>query len=569
MTALTQASIFEPRPQEEEPDAPPRSAPGPRPTTFIELFPTPRKLAERMLDGINFDEIGAVLEPSAGKGDLAAVVAKRVAYARDRYAYRDNDGKAAIDCIESEPDLRAALKGAGFRVVHDDFLTYHTAKSYDLIVANPPFSDGDRHLLKMLELARYGGRVVCLLNAETLRNPYSFERKMLAKRLAELGAEITYLPGEFESAERRTSVEVALVKVTIPDSLPKSVIIEELEAARPAEQLHAGPAEDLAHGDFVKAIIARYQFEVDVGVRLIREYNAVLPHLLNALHHGKDGDYRNPILELKIDDRKATGANILNDYVRRTRLKYWEALFQAPQFVSKLTSNLQKALAAKVEELGDYEFSYSNILSIQADMAGQTVAGIEDAILKLFDDLSHQHSWYPESSRNVHYYNGWATNKAWKINEKVIMPFYGKDWDGKLDVYRAGEQLRDIERCLCFLAGGTQPTLSLHRALEEAKLGGWGYEVECEHFRVKFYKKGTCHLTFNDERLLARFNIFGSQRKKWLPHNYGRKAYQDLAAEERAVVDSFEGKESYSKVVADPDAFLLDTGRMLALPEHK
>lgn len=530
--------------------------------SMTELFPTPRALCEKLLDGIDWGTISTVLEPSAGKGDLAQAVAVRVTGARRGgwYERTDDDGKDVIDCIEVEPDLRATLKGKHFRVVHDDFLTYRTAKQYSLIVANPPFADGARHLLRMLFLAQYGGIVRCLLNAETLKNPFSFERKTLCKKLAELSAEVVYLPGEFESAERTTSVEVALVKVCIPDSLPASIIVEELEAAKRVEEIRGAPNE-LASGDFVTAIVARYRFEIDVGVRLINEYNAVLPHLLSALR----GDSKKPILELRIDDRKANGY-LLNDYVRFTRLKYWEALFQAPEFTARLTSDLQKALFAQVEKLGDYEFSRVNILSIQADMAGQTIAGIEDAILKLFDELSHEHAWFAESAKNVHYFNGWATNKAWKINEKVILPFYGKDWDGKLDVWKATEQLGDIERCLAFLAGGKAPTIALSNAMQVAKLAGWGREVECEHFTVKFYKKGTVHIRFKDEKLLARFNIFGAQRKKWLPQNYGRVKYTDLTSEERAVVDSFEGEASYSKVTAEPDAYLLDTGRLLALP---
>lgn len=540
-------------------------------STFTELYPTPRTLADKLLAGIEWGEIETVLEPSAGKGDLARVVARHMTRLRDRYGDdgQDTKGKACIDCVELEPELRASLKGQGFRVVHDDFLTYRTAKHYDLIVSNPPFSDGARHLLAMLELVRYGGIVRCLLNAETLRNPYSYERKTLCKKLAELGAEVEYLPGEFESAERKTSVEVALVKVTIADSLPESIIVEELKAAQHAEELRTGAEDKLVSADFVQAIVARYRFEVDVGVRLIKEYRAVEPHLLNALRHGKDGDFRQPILSLSIEDRRVNGGTLTNEYVRLTRLKYWEALFQSPEFTAKLTNDLQKALFAKVEALGDYEFSHVNILSIQADMAAQTTSAIEDAILKLFDELSCRHAWSKEDdefSRNVHYYSGWATNKAWKINEKVILPFYGKDWDGKIDKWKTHEMLGDIERCLAFLAGGKPPTISLGQAIEVARLAGWGKEVDAEHFTFKIFKKGTVHLRFKDERLLARFNIFGSQRKKWLPQSYGRTRYADMTTEERAVVDSFEGAESYAKVVAEPEAYLLDTSRLLSLP---
>lgn len=57
-----------------------------------------------------------------------------------------------IDCVEINKDLRNCLKGAGYRVVGDDFLTYSTMKQYDLIVMNPPFSNGDAHLLKALKM---------------------------------------------------------------------------------------------------------------------------------------------------------------------------------------------------------------------------------------------------------------------------------------------------------------------------------------------------------------------------------------------------------------------------------
>ena len=39
-------------------------------TALTALYPTPRALAEKLLDGIDFDAVQTVLEPSAGKGDL-------------------------------------------------------------------------------------------------------------------------------------------------------------------------------------------------------------------------------------------------------------------------------------------------------------------------------------------------------------------------------------------------------------------------------------------------------------------------------------------------------------------
>ena len=44
------------------------------------FYPTPTNLADKMLAGIDWNLVETVLEPSAGKGDLASVVSKRMEY---------------------------------------------------------------------------------------------------------------------------------------------------------------------------------------------------------------------------------------------------------------------------------------------------------------------------------------------------------------------------------------------------------------------------------------------------------------------------------------------------------
>ena len=56
-------------------------------------------------------------------------------------------------------------------------MTFYTYKHYDLIIMNPPFDNGDKHLLKAIDLQKNGGAIICLLNAETLKNPYSKYKK--------------------------------------------------------------------------------------------------------------------------------------------------------------------------------------------------------------------------------------------------------------------------------------------------------------------------------------------------------------------------------------------------------
>jgi len=191
---------------------------------LLEFYPTPQHLIAKMLSGIDFEQINTVLEPSAGTGDICNEVNKKLKYVSNNYSREEYRGD--IDCIEIDGDLCAILKDKKYRVVHDNFLTYESKKKYDLIIMNPPFSEGDKHLMKAINMQEvFGGSIVCLLNAETLKNPYSNLRKTLVRLLDELNAIIEYLPGEFENAERKTKVEVALIKIVIPEK-EGSIIID-------------------------------------------------------------------------------------------------------------------------------------------------------------------------------------------------------------------------------------------------------------------------------------------------------------------------------------------------------
>ena len=61
-----------------------------------------------------------------------------------------------------------------------------------------------------------GGSILCIINAETLKNPYSKERKILVEKLKSYNAKIEYLENEFLDAERKTNVEIAMIYVDIP-----------------------------------------------------------------------------------------------------------------------------------------------------------------------------------------------------------------------------------------------------------------------------------------------------------------------------------------------------------------
>ena len=190
-----------------------------------DFYPTPYNLIEKMLSTVNFYMIKSILEPSAGKGDIVDAIRKKTA-PQSRW---DQEPRLDIDCIEINSDLRHILTGKGYRVVHDDFLTYDTMKEYDLIIMNPPFSNGCNHLTRALTMQEAsGGAIICLLNAETLRNPCTNELLALVRKFEEYHADIQYMSDTFSNAERKTDVEIALIKVNIPAPAKKSFIFDKL-----------------------------------------------------------------------------------------------------------------------------------------------------------------------------------------------------------------------------------------------------------------------------------------------------------------------------------------------------
>ena len=525
------------------------------------FYPTPEPLAKKLLEGLDWSFIESILEPSAGKGDLARVCAglrKQAGYngyyPTSEYSWNDAISNADIDCIEIDPALRAVLEQQNFRVIHDDFLTYETQKRYHLIAMNPPFDRGAAHLLHALDLMARGGEIRCILNAETLRNLYSDQRRELAKRLKDLNAEVEFVQDGFKDAERSTDVEIALVRVSIPMVHIDSSFMDEMRKA-PTYKTSTVASEyaDMVRYNEIDEWVNRHNYEVACGIRLIEEWSAMEPFILA----NPDGDLTNPILSLKVRSGGSDRDVTINEYIRQTRLKYWRAIFQHSTFTDKLTSNLLNDLQASVNKFKDYEFSAYNILTLIIRMNGKVAQGIEDTIIKLFDDWTAR-SYY-EDSPNRHYYNGWKTNDCWRVGKKVIIPFYDAfdTWDKRFRAWSVISRFRDIEKVFDFLdSGRTDWPGTFGNDFKVAEATGYTRNLDTKYFTCTFYKKGTAHLVFKDLDLLEKFNLFASQRKGWLPPNFGKKHYDDMSAEEKEVIDSFQGREKYEEILRRADYYL-------------
>lgn len=495
--------------------------------------------------------------------------------------YRRRTENPKQPLTEAEELERAALEKelADFKhhdrmkIIYNDFLNFHTYKQYDLIIMNPPFDKGDLHLLHALDLQKDGGKVICLLNAETIKNPFSKSRQLLKRKLDEYNADIEFLTGEFatEETERKTDVEVALVKVNIPEAKKTSFIIEGLKKAKEEqEEQEAEEATEIMRGDWVKQMVDQFNFELSAIKRLIDEYKAVAPYILNSF----SSQYSSPVVRLVIGDRDLDYGK--NEYVKIIRRKYWNEFFNKPEFTKLLTSDLKKTYEKTVDSMVDYDFTEYNAYTILQDLAKRLSGSLDDTILDLFETLTAKYSYFKDGDKNIHYYNGWKSNKAWIINKKVIIPLNGAfsyDWwnkryENKFDFSRVYSVLSDIEKSLDYLDGGhNESEINLKYMLETACDAGISRKIKCKYFYITVYKKGTCHIEFTDLDLLKKLNLYGSQKKGWLPPSYGKKTYRDMTEEEKAVIDEFEGEESYNKTLANRDYYLSGASNALMLGE--
>lgn len=128
-------------------------------------------------------------------------------------------------------------------------------------------------------------------------------------------------------------------------------------------------------------------------------------------------------------------------------------------------------------------------------------------------------------------------------------------------------KLQDIEKCFNYLDGGLTEAVDMENVLQFAEAHEITKDIALKYFRVSFYKKGTCHITFTNEELLKKFNIFGSQHKGWLPPSYGKKPYKEMSAEEKAVINDFEGEAEYNKVMLNREYYLFDTNSLAMLED--
>lgn len=477
-----------------------------------EFFPTPGSISYRMFQKVS-KNAKHFLEPSAGKGDIAEQIRRQRRY-------------ATIDCIEQQPELAAILADKDFPVVGHDWLDYSGVCYYDAILMNPPFSNGDKHLLRAWDFM-HNGEIVCLLNEETIKNPHTADRQRLVA-LIEKHGNVEYLGDCFRKAQRTTGVKVAMVylkKISNDDTL-------EMWASETTER---DPNADIGADANMLAIRDR------LG-NMQHYYDKANDHMIKAFQHirraalymdqneissppGTDWDKIIGLAWRNVNDARA-------EFIRAHRQGAWMSVFDLMDFRKWLDKRQTDQFVRDIERNGNVPFTKENIKGTLQNVFLQRGRLFEQSVANVFDELTRYYKG------NTNHHEGWKTNDNYMVNRKIIFPYgcrfetkygrsFGHCYGSQIDIYN------DLDRILSVISGQDfaecytiyQAMDTRFRALGYNVTSPFNNECESEYFHIKFFMKGTVHLTFKNKELWARFNITAAKGKTWI----GRNTQEDVA----------------------------------------
>jgi methylase of polypeptide subunit release factors len=513
------------------------------PELFIEMYHMiPRKARQ---------EANYIIDPSAGSGFIIEQLKK-------------DNFRRTYHAIENDPELIAMLQGKGITVINHDFLTYSGTDKYDIIIANPPFSEGDKHLLKAIDIM-YSGHIVFLLNAETIKNPCTNSRRMLTKKLEQLNATIKYKKDAFAFANRKTGVEIAMIHIHI-DRLVETDLFGGVTQTQVPKTGTIEDSKELTQKDSIKNMVAGYNRRVEIGTQTLLDYYKNYHHIGDFIHLATDLNDLNRSNNLTEELKKS-----LNLFLKNLRQSYWQDVLLLDKVKERMTVNKRKEFEKALQDNSFMDFTESNIRQFILNLINSYEDILTTAVLELFESMTHKYAYDEDLfKKNTHYFDGWKTNQAYYVNKKVIVPFYYQEafWDTCWEKwnlsYRVKEELNDIDKVMNYFDGKSK-YFSIVDAINGAFDRGQTKKILSTYFKINVYKKGTCHLIFRDKDILRRFNVTACKGKSWLPNDYGTKKYQNLAQNEKDLIKSFEGKKIYNQNVVESGTSLFRIKKILQL----
>lgn len=468
-----------------------------------QFYPTPLSLALKARTKFKSDVV-RLLEPSAGRGDLLAPLL--AGYNRG----------AKIDCIESDADNLAVLRDKKLNVIGHDFLTYAGGAMYSHILMNPPFEQGAEHVLHAWKIM-FDGEIVAIINAETLKNPYTRQRQTLTKLIADHG-EVEYLPGEFVTPEtqRKTAVEVALVYLRKQSEF-KATFIDALSIDKPASEHEK---------DAVNLDLKEMAIPTNMIQNLVIEFNLAAKALKQAAMYRARASHYLARFDRSIVDSSYNGSDLLgstttyfSDGYDKLKERAWSTILRSTNVTDKLSSGQQKAVEAQFTEISRLEFTVQNIYGFLDGIISQQATLQMGMLCEVFDMISKYHP------QNRSWFCGWKSNARHRVNAfkvmhtRFILPRCSMSYHASFS-WDDEKRFSDFDKVFAMLDGKDAEAIYSLEAMAKEKYKELrsGERVTSDYFDLRYFPQaGTLHFFPTRIDLIDRLNRLVGKHRQWLP----------------------------------------------------
>ena len=289
----------------------------------------------------------------------------------------------------------ASLRELGGKVAGYDFLATESLAEVDQIIMNPPFADGVKHVLHAWKCV-YDAEIVAIVNAETIKNPYSQERRALVDLIEKHGS-VEFLSNQFigDGVERETAVEIALIyleKKPEEAKLDLSAILDGLRKGDAAKGLEIEPemsqALALPQG-FIEGVYRAFKDAV-AAARQSALYEAISAQASSRLGvslaemqtKGVGSDFRKEM----VDVRKSANKSFQERY-EDLKQRAWAQIIRSSLLTDKLSNQARRKVEADAKSIYELEFSVANVHGFLAGLLESMGDIYADMVCGLFDSI--------------------------------------------------------------------------------------------------------------------------------------------------------------------------------------
>jgi hypothetical protein len=432
-----------------------------------EFFPTPKQVIDQM--GIDCFEKN-VLEPSAGSGNIVE--------------WLKENGAKSISACETNDKLRSILNGK-CNIIANDFFTVKADQisHIELIVMNPPFSKSAEHILHAWEIAPEGCEIISLCNWETINNAYSQERRELESLIENYGDDSVNLGNCFNDAERKTNVEIGLIR------LFKPVVSSEFdyEGFYLNEDEEPNETGIIAYNE-IRSIVNSYI----AAVKCFEKHQAIAEEMnryTSIVGYGCGFNFN-------VSYNKNIVAK--EDFARGMQRRCWDYIFEKMNIQKWVTSGVMKDINKFINSRKNYPFSMKNVYRMLEIIVGTKGHTMNRAIVEAIDNLTKY------THENRYGLPGWKTNEGHLLNKKFIVDWMIDSRWGGFSIRSSSnyEKIEDLTKALCYVTGNNYDSIStirdtFHNMRNQLTTNYW---YSSGFFEFKFFKKGTMHIKFQNEK---------------------------------------------------------------------